>query len=126
MKTLLSLIAMPALLLVAGCNNEPEQIGGGPADPMEGELANAAPIELPPMVARSKTYRCKDGSLIFVDYMSDDKTAMVRTEKEGAATALVMAEPGKPFTAEGGWSLSGNGDVVEAAVAGKSVQSCKS
>lgn len=126
MKTLLSLIAMPALLLVAGCNNEPEQIGGGPADPMERELANAAPVELPPMVTRSETYRCKDGSLIFVDYMSDDKTAMVRTEKEGVATALVMAEPGKPYTAEGGWSLSGNGDVVEAAVAGKGAQSCKS
>jgi hypothetical protein len=47
---------------------------------------------------------------VFVDFMSDDKTAMVKTEKEGTATALQMAEPGKPYTAAGGYSLTGNGD----------------
>ncbi|MEZ5654677.1 MAG: hypothetical protein R3E04_02130 [Sphingobium sp.] len=126
MKTFLSLIALPALALVAGCNNEPEQIGGGTIDPMEAELANAAPVELPPMVTRSETYRCKDSSLVFIDYMSDDKTAMIRTEKDGTATALTMAEAGKPYTAEGGYALSGNGDVVDVTLPGKGAQSCKS
>lgn len=124
MKPFLSLIALPAILLIAGCNNEPEQIGGGPLLD-DGGVNNAAPVELPPMVMKSKTYRCKDGSLIFVDYMSDNKTALLRTEKEGKPTALVMAEPGKPFAADG-YSLTGNGDVVEAALPGKGSQSCKS
>ena len=124
MKPILSLIALPALLLVAGCNNEPEKIGGGPLLD-DGGVNNAAPVELPPMVMKSQTYRCKDGSLIFVDYMSDSKTAMLRTEKDGKPTALVMAEPGKPFAADG-YSLTGNGDVVEATVPGKGSQSCKS
>jgi len=124
MKPFLSLIALPAVLLIAGCNNEPEKIGGGPVLD-DGGVNNAAPVELPPMVMKSKTYRCKDSSLIFVDYMSDNKTALLRTEKEGKPTALIMAEAGKPYTAEG-YSLTGNGDVVEAALPGKGSQSCKS
>lgn len=124
MKPFLTLIALPAVLLIAGCNNEPEKIGGGPVLD-DGGVNNAAPVELPPMVMKSKTYRCKDGSLIFVDYMSDNKTALLRTEKEGKPTALIMAEAGKPYTAEG-YSLTGNGDVVEAALPGKGSQSCKS
>jgi len=124
MKITLSLIALPAVLLIAGCNNEPEKIGGGPLLD-DGGVNNAAPVALPPMVVKSKTYRCKDGALIFVDYMSDDKTAMLRTEKDGKPTALVMAEPGKPYTAEG-YSLTGNGDAVDAELPGKGSQSCKS
>lgn len=126
MKIYHPLIAAVALVSLSACgDSEPEVVGGGPADPMADALNNAGAVELPPMVAKSKTYRCKDGALIYVDYMSDNKTAMLKTEKEGTATALVMAEPGKPFTAEG-YSLTGNGDVVEAALPGKGSQSCKS
>lgn len=126
MKIALSLITLPILLAVSACgNSEPEVVGGGPGDPMADQLNNAAPVELPPMVKKSKTYRCKDSSLIYVDYMSDDKTVMVRTEKEGAATALVADETGKLFKADGGWSLTGSEDEVTAEVAGKAAQSCK-
>ena len=126
MKKLLTLITLPALALVAACNNEPEEIGGGPVDPMAEQLANAGPVELPPMVAQSKTFRCKDNSLIFVDYMNDNKTAHLRIEKkESAPTILTSEEPGKPFVAEGGYSVTGPGDVIEASLPGKGSQSCK-
>ena len=127
MKTNLSLLTLPALLALAACgSNEPEVVGGGPADPMADALNNAAPIELPPMVKQSETYRCKDSSLIYVDYMSDDKTVMLKTEKEGVATKLTKAEADQPYTAEGGYSLSGPVDEVTVEMPGKDKQTCKS
>ncbi|TNE39705.1 MAG: hypothetical protein EP321_12430 [Sphingomonadales bacterium] len=127
MKINLSLFTLPLLFAVAACgSNEPEVVGGGPADPMADALNNAGAVELPPMVKQSKTFRCKDGALIYVDYMSDDKTVMLKTEKEGVATALISAEAGKPFTAEGGWSLTGSPEEVTVEMPGKGSQSCKS
>lgn len=125
MSIKLSLFAFPALALLAACNDKPEVIDRTPLDPMADQVNNAAAVQLPPMVAVSKTFRCKDSSLIFVDYMNDNKTAMLRTEKEGKATKLVAAEAGKPFTAEG-YSVTGPGDTVDAAIPGKGSQSCKS
>ncbi|MES2157295.1 MAG: hypothetical protein V4512_05795 [Pseudomonadota bacterium] len=125
MKHTLPLIAVASLAFLSACNksDEPEVVGG-PADPMASELANAAPVELPPSLKANKQYRCKDNSLFFVDFMSDDKTALLRTEKTGTPTALKAAEVGKPFTAEGGYEVSGAGDTVTITVPGKSGQSC--
>lgn len=85
MKYYLPLIAVASLTMLSACNksDEPEVVGG-PADPMAAQLANAAPVELPPSVKANKQFRCKDNSLFFVDYMSDDKSAILRTEKNGA------------------------------------------
>ncbi len=126
MKYYLPLIAAASLGLLSACgsNDEPEVVGG-PADPMAKELANAAPVELPPSVKVSHSYRCKDNSLIFVDFMSDDKTVNLRTEKDGTPTKLVAAEAGKPFTADGGFEVDGNGSTIKASVPGKGAQSCK-
>ncbi|WP_373690484.1 hypothetical protein [Sphingobium sp. DEHP117] len=125
MKKSLHIATLSALFALAACNNDqPEVIDRSPQDPLADQLNNAAPVELPPSVKVSKSYRCGDGSLLFVDFMSDDKTAMVKTEKEGTATKLQMAEPGKPYTAPG-YSLTGNGDAVTAELPGKGSQSCK-
>lgn len=125
MKQYLPLIAVASLALLSACNkNDEPEVVGGPADPMAQQLANAAPVELPPSVKANKQYRCKDNSLIFVDFMSDDKTALLRTEKGGAATTLKAAEAGQPFTAEGGYTIDGSGDNVTITVPGKSAQAC--
>lgn len=126
MKYHLPLVAAAALSLLSACNNSDEpEVVGGPADPMAQQLANAAPVELPPSVKVSHQYRCKDNSLLFVDFMSDEKTANLRTEKTGSPTKLVAAEPGKPFTAEGGYSVEGSGKQITATLPGKSTLSCK-
>ncbi|HUD93813.1 hypothetical protein [Sphingobium sp.] len=125
MKLYLPLIAVASVALLSACNksDEPEVVGG-PADPMAAQLANAAPVELPPSVKANKQYRCKDNSLLFVDFMSDDKTALLRTEKNGTATSLKAAEAGQPFTAEGGYEVKGSGDDVTITVPGKGAQAC--
>ena len=76
MKLYLPMIAMAGVALLSACNkNDEPEVVGGPADPMAEQLANAAPVELPPSVKATKQYRCKDNSLYFVDFMTDDKTA---------------------------------------------------
>jgi hypothetical protein len=125
MKLHLPMIALAGVALLSACNkNDEPEVVGGPADPMADQLANAAPVELPPSVKATKQYRCKDNSLYFVDFMTDDKTANFRTKKGGEPTQLKAAEAGQPFTAEGGYEVSGQGDEVKITVPGKSAQSC--
>ncbi|CAM8667694.1 MULTISPECIES: hypothetical protein [Sphingobium] len=124
MKYYLPLIAVASVALLSACNkNDEPEVVGGPADPMAAELANAAPVELPPSVKANKQFRCKDNSLIFVDFMTDDKTANLRTEKGGSPTKLVAAEAGQPYTADG-FEVSGQGDAVTITVPGKGAQAC--
>lgn len=125
MKLTLPLIAVAAAAMLSACNkNDEPEVVGGPADPMAAQLANAAPVELPPSVKANKQYRCKDNSLIFVDFMTDDKTAILRTEKTGTPTKLLAPEAGKPFEAEGGYKVDGSGDTVTITIPGKGTQSC--
>ena len=126
----LSLIALAATALAA-CNNEPI-VGGDTPDPMAGELANAAPVELPPAIATSKTYRCKDNSLVQIDWLAQSKGAYVHGEAQ-TQTHVKPAEPveGQPastdLTAEGGYVLKGSptASTVTLTVPGKGAQACK-
>lgn len=125
MQSILPVVAASALLALAACNTEPERIeGGGPQDDMAAELANAAPVELPPSVKASKTYRCKDNSIVYVDFLSGDKSANVRTDKAAPPVLVKAEEAGKPMVAEG-YSLSGGGSSITLTLPGKGSQSCK-
>lgn len=117
------LCALAAVALLSACNkSEPEVIETNP-DPMANKIANAAPVELPPAVKDSVIYRCKDNSIVYVDFLSDDKSANVRTEKGGTPVHVTADEAGKPLTAEG-YSVSGTGKTVQIAVKGGSAQTC--
>lgn len=118
-------------LALAAC--EPETIDGNKKrDPMETELANAAPVELPPAIASSKTYRCKDNSLVQIDWLAQDKGAYVHGDGQ-TQTHLKPATPveGQPasgdLTAEGGFVLKGNASAstVTLTQPGKAAQACK-
>jgi hypothetical protein len=79
---------------------------------------------LPPAIQASRTYRCKDNSLVYIDFYTNN-TAMVRKEKGGDAVAtLAAAEAGLPFTADG-YSVSANAAQISYASPGKGAQSCK-
>jgi hypothetical protein len=126
----ITLITLGGLALAA-C--EPETIDGNKRpDPMADELANAAPVELPPAIASSKTYRCKDNSVVQIDWLAQNKGAYVHGNGQ-EQTHLKPAEPveGKPastdLTAEGGYLLRGNASAstVTLAMPGKGSQACK-
>ena len=115
--------ASAALLSLAACSNEPEVVDTNP-DPMKDELAKAAPVEVPLMIQASRTYRCKDNSLVYIDFMNDQKTANFRADKGGAPRILKAEAAGQPFKAEG-YSVSGSGETVTLERPGKGSQSCK-
>jgi len=106
-----SLALGAAVLALAACKSGPETFNTGTGDPMDAELANAAAVELPPMLKSSHAYRCKDNSLIFVDFMTDDKTANFKTERDGPLTPLKAPAAGEPFvSADGATTIVNQGD----------------
>ena len=126
-KPLLPIAAAAALFAVSACNSSsaPEVIDTNP-DPMAANIANAAPIELPPAIKADKTMRCKSGDLVYVTFFQGDKQAVVRTEKAGTPTVLKAAEAGQPLTADGGWSMTGSTSEVSLTVPGKGKLTCHS
>ena len=80
--TILALVAVAAL---AGCNNEDHTIVAGPGG--DDQPMNNVGVVLPPSIQASKAYRCKDNSLIYVDWLSDG-TARVKKTREDVGTTL--------------------------------------
>lgn len=123
---------------LAACNPNPTTVVANEApDPMAAELANAAPVELPPAIAASKTYRCKDNSLVKIDWLSGGQSANLRVGDATTAVALHAPAPAAEggneiaaapaaMTAEGGYSLKGEaaGSNVTLTVPGKGAQTC--
>ena len=124
----ITLIALGSLALGA-CNSEPENlVGGGTPDPMAKELAGAAPVELPPAIAASKTYRCKDNSLVSIDWLADNKSANLRVGGATTPVQLKAAAAGGALTAADGTSLTGNAAAgkVGLTLSGQSATTCHS
>lgn len=117
MKTLIAIAAVAAL---AGCNNQ---------TPAENEAANEAAhnaanaqVVLPPSIVASHKYRCKDNSLLAIDWLSDGTTNSARAIADGAAAVtLTQAEAGGPYAAEGA-NLTGDPQAQSVTYKG---QSCK-
>jgi len=100
---------LAALVLLAACNPKPTTIvAGGPTDPNAEKLANAKPIKLPPAMLANKSYRCKDNSLIYIDWFNDNQTANLHL-KEKTASPIPLAAPsvGAPFVG-GDYTLTGD------------------
>lgn len=114
---MLPLLAAAAL---AGCDASGQTIvAGGPADD---QPANAAldNVQLPPAIVGSGKYRCKDNSLVSIDWLSDGTTSTARVTPEGgSAVTLTQAEAGGAYAAEGA-SLSGDPNAQSVTFNGKS------
>ena len=133
----LTLLAIAAAALAA-CDSESHTITANEApDPMADELANAAPVELPPAIAASKIYRCKDNGLVKIDWLAGGQGANLRVGNATTAIALRAPAPdaaggnevtpsGGALVAEGGYSLKGEaaGTNVTLTLPGKGAQGC--
>ncbi len=108
LHTLLRATPLAAFLLLAACDSKPTTIvASGPVDPDADKIKAAPPVKLPPAVLANKSYRCKDNSLIYVDWFNDNMTANLHL-KEKTATPVVLSAPaaGEAYTG-GGYTLSG-------------------
>ena len=119
-------IAAVALLSLSACQNEPEVVDTRTPDPMASQMANAAPVELPPAIAATVTFRCQPGNtLLYAEFFSGDKMVVLKTEKDGTPTVLRAAEAGQPYEAPGGYKLTGNAKAASIQVAGAAARTCK-
>lgn len=113
-----------ALLSLAACENKPEEVTSTAPDPMASQLANAAPVELPPAISESVSLRCGDNSLVYLDFFQGNKQVQLKTEKTGPATMLKAPEAGQPFEAAGGYKLTGTSKNVNVTLPGKPAKNC--
>jgi hypothetical protein len=129
MRTPSLLRAAPVLAALAftlsACNTKGTTLNAPDSDDMKAQLANAAPVELPPSITATKTFRCADNSVVAVDFFSDGKSARL-TPKDKTPIPVKADEAGKPMTGEGGYALDGKADAssVKITLPGKDAQSC--
>ncbi len=124
-KSLLLTAACAATAALAACSGESETVTINRYDAQAEALANAAPVELPPSITASRTYRCRDNSLVYIDFYSNN-TATIRNARGGEIAATVTSPDGaEPYTAEG-YSVSADADTITYAAPGKGSQSCRS
>ena len=90
MKRIICSTLLVAAAALAGCDQSDHTIG--PRDPADDgtNAANSATVTLPPSIAATKAYRCKDNSLVYVDWLSDG-SARIKAARN---------EVGTPATAE--------------------------
>ena len=120
-----TLLAAAAL---AGCNKQSHTIvAENPGDKSGPVVAKIDPASLPPAIEASKSYRCDDGSVAYVDWLADKMTANIRASKTGTPTQVKTAEVGKPMTAASA-SLTGSAtsSSVNITLPGKGAQKCDS
>jgi hypothetical protein len=85
------LIILAAAAALAGCNNSDHTIVAGPdtGDTASNAAAANGPVALPPSIQASKSYRCHDNQLVYVDWMSDG-TARVKKTREEIGTTVTL------------------------------------
>lgn len=89
-----------AILLLAACGQPEPDVVGEMADPDADEIEELDPSEMPAMERGSASYRCGDGSVVYVTFFTNDTQVGVRTEQTGPMTvlpneALAAAEDGE-------------------------------
>jgi hypothetical protein len=139
-KTIL-ILAPLSMLALAACNKS-ETPATSEADTA---ATTAAPVELPPAITASGTYRCADNTILYVDFLGKNEAADIRVgDKAATATRVTAAAPAAPAdpaaaapaaeaapagpmkSADGESSLSGEGKQINVKLAGKGAQTCKS
>jgi hypothetical protein len=121
-----NLVSFAAAALLAGlsltaCNSSAEEAQAG--NNLTEAKAPSVPANLPPAIQTSRTYRCADNSVVFVDFLTDG-TAAIRTDELGTPTRLTPDDGRPPFKAEG-YSVAANEGTTSIAVPGKSAQTCR-
>ena len=126
MKNLL-LIAAASVAMMA-CQKETIDPGAEKNAVAAANAAKAPKVVLPPSITATKTYRCKDNSVVHIDWLSDKMSANFRAGESDPSVQLKAAVAGEAMTAEG-YSLKGDAAAAAASITlsrpGKGEQSCK-
>jgi hypothetical protein len=116
-------VLLAGISLTACGSDEPTEAQNNQAAAVAQANEAAAVQNLPPSIQASRTYRCPDNSLVYVDFYTDN-TASVRLEELGTPTKLSPADGQPPFTATG-YSVAANAERTSITVPGKAAQTCR-
>lgn len=123
-RRLCATVAVLFVLSACSNNTKSETVTSVSPDPMAAELAKRPPVALPPMIKTEVTMRCKDNSLVYVTFFTDDTLAAIKSTKEGAPIRLTAEKSGGPFLAQG-YSLTGTSSNITLVQPGKDALTCK-
>lgn len=114
-----------SLLALAACNTQKEpKVVDTTEDPLGNAVQNAKPVELPPAISATVEFRCKDNTLVTVDFFKGNTQLTLHPTKDGIPVHLVAATAGGPYTAAGGYTLSGDEKKITWKDAEKPEQTC--
>lgn len=117
MTKTITIFALVAAAALAGCDQSDHTINGNAPDDPQANAASAAPIVLPPSIIASHPYRCRDNSLVYIDWLSDG-SARSKTDRAARAMPIQPGEAGEAGTT----SLVGDAQATTVTYNG---QSCK-
>jgi hypothetical protein len=110
MNIALRTLPLAALVFLAACDTKPTTIvGSGPVDVDAETIKNAPPVKLPPALLASKSYRCKDNTLVYVDWFNDGTSANFKPKKDATPVALTAPAAGQPYVG-GDVTVTGSAD----------------
>lgn len=119
------LCAAAALLAASACNQPaPETVDSTAPDPLASQLANAALVELPPAMTATKTFRCKDNSLVVVDFFAGNRQVNLRPKPDASPIQLRAETEGGAFTG-GGYTVTGTEASITLTAPGKAALTCR-
>ena len=96
MKRLLRSTLLVGAAALAGCDQSDHNLSEvGPYDPHPNAANAAASVTLPPAITAQKSYRCKDNSIVYVDWYADG-SARLKANKTEAGTQIPA--PGEGVT----------------------------
>lgn len=121
-------LAVVSFLALAACKPHSTTINQTDNDDMKTAVANAAPVTLPPSILATKTFRCADNSVVFVDFYSDNASASLKPKKDASPILLKAPAAGQQMVGAGGYTLDGKATdaSIKVGVPGKDAQSCDS
>ena len=86
----LTILAIVAAAALAGCNKEDHTIVVGPG--ADDQPMNNVGVVLPPSIQASKAYRCKDNSLVYIDWLSDGSARVKKSREEVGGTPVAAGD----------------------------------
>ena len=118
MNRILCTTLLAASAALAGCDQSDHNIiASGPYDPQANAAGNAQ-VTLPPSITAQRSYRCKDNSLIYIDWSSDGSARVKATRNE--AGTPIPAPPEGNVTDAAPSPLQGTAESTSITYGGKS------
>ena len=124
MKSLPLMTAAVLALSLGACQKpQPTVVDTTAPDPLASQLANAAPVQLPPAIVATVAFRCKDNSLLHVDFFKGNTQANLHLENGGSTVVLKADKDGDPLTGNG-YTMTGNQDKISLTKPGGAALDC--